>query len=344
MPSGDRPVCLVTQPSHRDEKPLVKSAWGAMQQWQDILNVPWLTVYTCDVDHHNPQLQTCKTIMKQFKFFLTVLLSAILTVFVVTACGSQTTDTASSPGASAGGAGKTLIMATSADYPPYEFIDSSSGSQEIIGFDVDIAKALTEKLGYGLEIQNIDFNGLIPALQAKRADFVMAGMTPTEERKQNVDFSAIYYEAKNTIVSKQGSGLTTTESLNGKTVGVQLGSIQEGDAKEIEGVNIKSLNRINEIIQELKAGRIDAAIVEDTVAKGYIEANPDLEFHEIPGEGESGSAIAFPKGSPLLAEFNPVLTEMIENGQIEELVEKWFGDESPAAPAAAPEASASPAS
>ncbi|HEY9619906.1 MAG TPA: transporter substrate-binding domain-containing protein [Crinalium sp.] len=269
--------------------------------------------------------------MKRFKFLFTAVLSAVLTIFVITACNSGTgTNTAGqSPGASASGNGsptQTLKMATSADYPPYEYIDTSSGNEEIIGFDVDIAKYVTDKLGYGLEINNVDFNGLIPALQAKRADFVMAGMTPTEERKQNVDFSSIYYEAKNTIMAKKGSNLTDAASLNGKKVGVQLGSIQEGAAKKIQGANVVPLNRINEIIQELKAGRIDAAIVEDTVSKGYIASNPDLEFHTIPNTGPSGSAIAFPKGSELVAKFDPVLQEMVSSGKIEELVNKWFGD------------------
>jgi polar amino acid transport system substrate-binding protein len=258
--------------------------------------------------------------MKRRNFLFTSALSAVLTVVAV-ACANPNSSSES---------GKKLVMVTSADYPPYEFVDSSSGSQEIVGFDVEIAKAITEELGYDLEIQNIDFNGLIPALQAKRADFVMAGMTPTEERKQNVDFSDIYYEAKNTIVTVKGSGLTTAESLNGKLVGVQLGSIQEGVAKKIQGANVKPLNRINEMIQELKAGRVDALIMEDTVAKGYVEINPDLEFNVIPSEGESGSAIAFPKGSELTPEFNRVLAEMKSSGQIEELVTKWFGEESPA--------------
>lgn len=234
------------------------------------------------------------------------------------------------PNSSSESGGKKLVMATSADYPPYEFVDSTSGNQEIVGFDVEIAKAITQELGYDLEIQNIDFNGLIPALQSKRADFVMAGMTPTEERKQNVDFSDIYYDAKNTIVTVKGSGLTTAESLNGKTVGVQLGSIQEEAAKEIKGANVKPLNRITEMIQELKAGRVDALVMEDTVAKGFVDNNPDLEFNEIPTEGESGSAIAFPKGSELTPEFNRVLAEMQSSGKIEELVNKWFGEDSPA--------------
>jgi polar amino acid transport system substrate-binding protein len=279
--------------------------------------------------------------VKRLKFLFTVLLTAVLTIAIVTGCNSQGEapgDSAASP--EAGGGGETLVMATSADYPPYEFIDTTSGQQEIQGFDVDIANYITNELGYGLEITNIDFNGLIPALQADRADFVMAGMTPTEERKQNVDFSQIYYEAKNTIVASSGSNLTDTTSLSGLQVGVQLGTIQEEAASEIEGANVVPLNRINEIIQELKAGRIDAAIVEDTVAKGYVENNPDLEFNTIPNTEEAGSAVAFPKGSELVSEFDRVISEMKENGELESLVEKWFGQALPEQPEA--EATESP--
>lgn len=262
--------------------------------------------------------------MKRLKFLFTAFLTAIFTITVITACNPSTPTTGSTTGGTT--AGKTVTMATSADYPPYEFIDSSSGSQEIIGFDVDIAKYITDKLGYTLKIDNIDFNGLIPALQSKRADFVMAGMTPTEERKKNVDFSQIYFEAKNTIVSKKGSGFTSPENLSGKKLGVQLGSIQEQAAKDFTGVNVQPLNRINEMIQELKSGRIDAILIEDTVAAGYLSSNPDLEGNVIPNKGDSGSAIAFPKGSPMLAEFDPVLSELKSSGKLEELVTKWFGD------------------
>lgn len=258
--------------------------------------------------------------MKRLKFLLTAFLTAIFTITVITACNSGT------PTADSTASGKTVTMATSADYPPYEFIDTSSGSQEIVGFDVDIAKYITEKLGYTLKIDNIDFNGLIPALQSKRADFVMAGMTPTAERKKNVDFSQIYYDAKNTIVAKKDSGFTSAASLSGKKLGVQLGSIQEEAAKKFTGVNVQPLNRINEMIQELKAGRIDAILMEDTVAAGYLKSNPDLAANVIPNEGDSGSAIAFPKGSAMLAEFDPILTELKSSGKLEEFITKWFGD------------------
>lgn len=248
---------------------------------------------------------------------------SILVIGVLAACG-----------ASDNGSGeekKVLKMATSADYPPFEYIDTAKGS-DIIGFDVDLAKAIGKELGYEIKVEDMDFTGLIPALQAKKADMVLAGMTPTEERKKSVDFSDVYYTAKHMIISKKGSGIKSVEDLEGKTVGVQLSSIQEGKAEEIaKEVNIKveNRNRIPELIQEMKSGRFDAAIIEDTVAKGYFEKDKELEGITIEdGETEeAGSAIAFPKDSKYTEEFNKVLQEMKENGELEKLVVKWFGGE-----------------
>jgi len=222
----------------------------------------------------------------------------------------------------------TLTMITSPDYPPYEFYDTKSGENQIVGFDIDIAKTLAEKLGFKLQIMESDFNGLIPALQANRADFVMAGMTPTPERQKNVDFSIIYYEAKDTIVAAKGSNLKQPQDLSGKKVGVQLGTIQEQNAKKISekvtGIQLKQLNKVPEVVQEIKSRRIDAAIVEDTVAKGFAQANPDLEFNVIPSEEVSGSAIAFPKNSTLVEPFNKVLQQMKDDGTLKKLINKWF--------------------
>lgn len=261
--------------------------------------------------------------MKRRWFLASTVAMALATIGLTTACGgSESTDS--------GSQGGTLTMATSADYPPYEFVETAGGTEEIVGFDVDIARHIATELGYDLEITNIDFNGLIPALQAGRADFVMAGMTPTEERRQNVDFSEIYYDAKQTIVFPSGGGIATPADLEGKTVGVQLGSIQEELANDLvaetPGMQLSPLNRINEIVQELKSGRIDAAIIEDTVAAGFLANNPDLEAVEIPEEGPVGSAVAFPKDSELTSEFDRVLAEMESSGLMEELVVKWFGD------------------
>ncbi|HEY9825007.1 MAG TPA: ABC transporter substrate-binding protein/permease [Stenomitos sp.] len=221
-----------------------------------------------------------------------------------------------------------LVMITSPDYPPYEFYDTTGGERKIVGFDVDIANTLARELGFKLKIQESDFNGLIPALQAGRADFVMAGMTPTPERKKNVDFSIIYYDAKDTIVAPKGSNLKTPADLKGKQVGVQLGTIQEQNAqaiaKKVPGIQLKQLNKVPDIIQEIRANRIQAAIIEDTVAQGFIQSNPDLEYTAIASEEQSGSAIAFPKGSKLVAPFNQVLSKMKGSGELETLATKWF--------------------
>ncbi|MBD2774225.1 ABC transporter substrate-binding protein/permease [Iningainema tapete] len=223
---------------------------------------------------------------------------------------------------------ETLTMITSPDYPPYEYYDTKVGERKIVGFDIDVAGAIAQQLGFKLKVMESDFNGLIPALQANRADFVMAGMTPTEERKKNADFSIIYYEAKDTIVAPKTSNIKTIKELSGKKVGVQLGTIQEQNAKRIsvkvDGIEIKQLNKVPEVIQEIKSKRIDAAIVEDTVAKGFAAANPELEFNVIPPDRATGSAIAFPKGSPLVEPFNKVLQQLKDNCELEKLAAKWF--------------------
>jgi arginine/lysine/histidine transporter system substrate-binding protein len=260
---------------------------------------------------------------------LSILMITILMMGVLAACGTATEEKEN-----AGGSGeekKVLTMGTSADYPPFEYVETAK-SDEIIGFDVDLANLIANELGYEVEIKDMDFNGLIGAIQADRVDFVMAGMTPTEERKESVDFSDVYYTAKHMIVSAKDSNIKSIEDLEGKTVGVQLSSIQEGKAEEIGKtvkIKVEKRTRIPELVQEIKAGRIDAAIIEDTVAEGYFKNNPDLAGFTIEdgNEEEAGSAIAFPKGSKLTEEFNKVLKEKMENGEVEKLVIKWFGGE-----------------
>jgi ABC-type amino acid transport substrate-binding protein len=269
--------------------------------------------------------------MKKMKSVFSLVLTSLFAVAVLAGCG-----TAGQSGAGEQPAGqapaeekKKLIMATSADYKPYEFHDLSSGKDQIVGFDIDIANTIGKELGFEVEVVDMNFDGLVPALQTKRADFVMAGMTPTPERQKNVDFSVIYYDAKNSILSKKDSNITKTDDLAGKKVAVQLGSIQEGAAKELaktlKGMQIVSLNKTGEMVEEVKTGRVDAAIIEDTVAKGFVESNPELQFTTIPSDEANGSAVAFPKGSPYVEEFNKVIKKMQENGEMDKLIKKWFG-------------------
>lgn len=220
---------------------------------------------------------------------------------------------------------KTITMGTSPDYPPYESVDAANSGQ-IVGLDIDIARYIADKLGYKLSIAPSDFDGLIAALQTKRVDFVMAGMSATDERKQSVDFSDTYYQARNTIVSLAKNEYKSLDELKGKRIGVQLGSTQETAASELGGVTLLKLNKISDLIQALQAGRVDALIIEDAVAAGYVNANENLRFQMVPASGgDEGYAIAFPKGSTLREQFNGVLAQMKADGTLQTMIDKSFG-------------------
>jgi arginine/lysine/histidine transporter system substrate-binding protein len=219
-----------------------------------------------------------------------------------------------------------LVMATSSEYPPFNYRDTATGSDDIIGFNIDLANAIADRLGYELEVLDTDFNGIIPALQSRRADFSVASMIPTEERKKNVDFSDLYYETKSTIIAKKGSNLKTDEDLVGKRLGVGLASAQEKRARQIPGVILESRNKPSEIIEEIKSDRLDAGLFESTVSPGFIAQNPQLEYHIIPNLEPMGYAIAFPKGSPLRDRFNTVLKQLKTTGEVDRLAEKWLED------------------
>ncbi|MDJ0733631.1 MAG: ABC transporter substrate-binding protein/permease [Nostocaceae cyanobacterium] len=267
---------------------------------------------------------------KRRTWLLTILMAILITIGSLIGHTNPLLATSSSIGK------EKLTMITSPDYPPFEFYDTREGESKIVGFDMDIANYIAKELGFQLQVQESDFSGLIPALQANRADFAMASMNPTPERRRNVDFSISYYQGRDTIVTAKGSNIKTPVDLAGKRVGVQLGTTQEQYVKKIAtkipGIELKQLNKAPEMVQEIKSRRIDAIILGDTVALGFVQANPELEFHFLDSdEPGGGSAIAFPKGSALVEPFNQVLQSMKDNGELEKLVNKWFTPESIAA-------------
>lgn len=249
-----------------------------------------------------------------------VTLITILSVAILAACGT------SDDNASGSDKKKVLTMGTSADFPPFETIDEKTG--DYIGFDIDLAKKIADELGYELKIENMDFGGLISALQSDRLDFIISGMSATEERKKSVDFSVEYHKSGEMFVTLKDSDIKALEDLDGKTVGVQLGTIQEEGAKKIKeetlkNLEISALNKAPELIQELKAGRIDAVYLDKTVAVGFIDSQ-DLVGFDDPTEASPGMAIAFSKGDKLVEEFNKVIEEMKQNGELEELEKQWM--------------------
>jgi His/Glu/Gln/Arg/opine family amino acid ABC transporter permease subunit len=227
-------------------------------------------------------------------------------------------------------AGKHLNMAVNATFPPFESVvlDEASGQSSIVGLDIDIANALADRLGFTFEITDMEFNGLVGALQSGRADFVLSGISPTEERKESVDFTEDYFYPKTSIMCKKGENISSLADLPGKTVSASFGTTYEALAKGIEGVSVTSLNSTPLVIQELVNGRVDAAIIDASQAVEFLKVQPSLEFHVLSEEevpSDDSYAIACPKGSELVAYFNTALKEMKDDGELAAIEEKWMG-------------------
>lgn len=260
--------------------------------------------------------------------------AAVATIAIsIIGCGATNTSSSSSSSGSASESalekiekdGK-LVVGTSADYPPYEFHATVDGNDKIVGFDMDIAQEVADDLGVKLEIKDMDFDGLLVALQANKVDMVFAGMTPTEERKENADFSDIYYEATHRFILRSGeeASVKSFDDLKGKKIGVQKGSIQEGIAKDnFDESNIKSLAKVTDLMLDLKNNKVDAILVEEGVAELYCEKNEGIAAADnfVVKDDNGGAAIAFSKGqSELQTEVNKTLKKLKDEDKISQYV------------------------
>ena len=221
-----------------------------------------------------------------------------------------------------------VVVGMSADYAPYEFHYIDENGQDVIGgFDVDIANEIANSLGVELVIQEMDFDALVAALPAGKIDLVVSGMNPTEERAKVVDFSEIYYNSKHGILvrSEDADKFKTFKDLEGVKVGVQLGSTQEQIAKaEIPNVDLQQLANVNNLILELKAGKVDAIVMEKPVAEMAVKSNPELAVGEPTYEEKTGgNAVGVAKNNEqLLAKVNEVIKELNETGKMDEYIVK----------------------
>lgn len=243
-------------------------------------------------------------------------------------CGAGASNSSSSAGQNAlekiKANGK-LVIGTSADYPPYEFHATIDGKDEIKGFDIDIAQAVADDLGVELEIKDMDFDGLLVALQGDKVDMVFAGMTPTDERKENADFSDIYYTATHRFILRSGeeASVKSFDDLKGKKIGVQKGSIQEGLAKDnFDEANIKSLAKVTDLVLDLKNNKVDAILIEEGVAKINCEKNEGISMADfVVTDEDGGTAIAMKKGeSELQAEVNKSINKLKDEDKITKFV------------------------
>lgn len=221
-----------------------------------------------------------------------------------------------------------VVVGMSADYAPYEFhyIDES-GKDVIGGFDVDIANEIAKKIGVELAIQEMDFDALVAALPAGKIDLVISGMNPTEERAKVVDFSEIYYNSKHGVLvrAEDVDKYKTFADLEGAKVGAQLGSTQEQIAKsEIPNADLQLLANVNNLILELKSGKVDAIVMEKPVAEMAVKTNPELAVGEPTYEEKTGgNAVGIAKGNEeLLAKVNEVIKELNETGKMDDYILK----------------------
>ncbi len=220
----------------------------------------------------------------------------------------------------------TLQIATAPDYCPYEFIDTASTPQEMKGFDIDLAKQVSDSMGFTPAFEAMPFTNLLPTLRSQKVDLAMSAITPTAEREKVVNFSSVYYEARSVIVARKEIDFDSLAEVAGKRIGVKPGTVHEQLAKTVPDAEIVPFDHTSDALQKLKTRRIDVAMIDRAIAKKYIKRGSEFKRIVLENEQPAGVAVAFPKESPLLREVNRELTRLRQNGTIEELVLKWFDD------------------
>ncbi|MBE5846660.1 MAG: basic amino acid ABC transporter substrate-binding protein [Lachnospiraceae bacterium] len=246
---------------------------------------------------------------------IALLLMAVMTVSVM-GCGS-----------SAGGAASdgTLTVGTNAEFPPFEYVNDAG---EPDGFDIALIKAIGDKMGVKVEVENMDFDALVASIGSK-IDVAIAGMTVTEERKQTVDFSDSYYEAVQYVIVKKDSTIATADDLKGKNIGVQLGTTGDFLVEDIEGATAAQYQKAVDAVNDLLNDRVDAVIIDKNPALVFTEKYADqlvaLEGSAFNFEQEN-YAIAMPKGDKELADaINKALAELKKDGTFDKLVADYIG-------------------
>lgn len=255
---------------------------------------------------------------------LIALMLSILMVCSLAACASKqdsasaSTETASTE---ASGEEKTLTMATNVAFPPYEFYEN----EQPAGIDVDIATAICEKLGYKLEIMDIEFGAILGAVSSGKADFTMAGLTVTEERKQSVDFSSSYATGIQSIIVKEDSDIASVDDLAGKKIGTQRGTTGYLYCSDDFGdENVVAYDNGLTAVQMLNNGQVDCVVIDNAPAKEFIAANPGLKLLDTAYVEES-YAIGIGKGNTELKDaINTALEELKADGTLQAIVDKYI--------------------
>ena len=225
----------------------------------------------------------------------------------------------------------TWVMAINATFPPFESVDEANPGQ-YTGIDIDIANYIAEKLGVNLEINDMQFSALVQTMTSGRADIIISGISPTAERIDVVDFTKPYYFPMNAIICAKDSDYKELTALEGKKIGVSMGTSYANVAKGVNGAEVLELDSTPLVVQEILAGRCDAGIFDATQAAEFCTQNEGLQSFVIPSEikMEDTFAIALPKGSEYVEKINTILDEMMKDGTFHNILVKHLGEETTA--------------
>ena len=216
-----------------------------------------------------------------------------------------------------------LTMATNAQFEPYEYYDGDN----VVGIDADIAAAIAEQLGMELKIEDMAFDSIIMAVNSGKADVGIAGMTVTEDRLENVNFSDPYATSSQVIIVTGDSEIGSSDDLSGKKIGVQLGTTGDILADDVEGATVERYNKGFEAVQALSQGKIDAVIIDRQPAQVFVDENEGLKIlDEAFAEEEYAIAIA-KDNTELLDKVNAALGELKESGKLDEIIGKYISAE-----------------
>ena len=213
-----------------------------------------------------------------------------------------------------------LVMATNAEFPPYEFHEGD----KIVGIDVEICQAIADELGKELVIEDMAFDSVITSVYTGKADLGAAGLTITEDRLKNINFSDPYATAAQVIIIKEDSDISSPDDLVGKTIGVQLGTTGDIYAEDIEDATLERYNKGFEAVQALLQGKIDAVIIDNEPAKVYVSQNEGLKIVDEAFTYEEYAIAIAKNNTELLNEVNSAIAKLKESGKLDEIVNKYI--------------------
>lgn len=218
---------------------------------------------------------------------------------------------------------KTLVMATNAEFPPYEFWEGDG----IVGIDVEIAQAIADDLGMELVIDDMAFESVIAAVQSGKADVALAGLTVNEDRLANVNFSEPYTTAAQVVIIKEDSPVASPDDLEGKKIGVQVGTTGAIYAEDIEEASVEQYNKGFEAVQALLQDKIDAVIIDREPAKVFVSQNEGLIILDEEFTVEDYAIAISKSNDELLANVNSSLSKLKSSGKLQEIIDKYISAE-----------------